>query len=443
LNPDRRRVAAASGQGLPAFMGYREMLARLYGLGRFGIRPGLDRIRSILRALSDPQDSLSVIHVAGTNGKGSTSAFLSSILAAAGYKVGLFTSPHLVAFTERIRLNGREIAEEEVLRLAEKVLSVSPEGSTFFEVVTAMAYLAFAEGGVGPAVMEVGMGGRYDATNAATGILSLITPIALDHCQYLGEDIAAIALQKAGVIKRGNPAVSAPQSPEALAVIRRQCAHLGSPLYVNGPDFRADRKGGLLSYIGLEWQMDGLNPGIPGSYQSANAASALAAAELLAGGRFPVSRSAARRGIEEARWPGRMELFPGTPRILLDGAHNPAGASALAESLRDIRRRNLVMLIGMVADKDAEGILEHLLPVADRVIAVAPAIPRGLPAGVLAERCRHLGFAAEDAGSVNQGLDIAGAVAHADDLVVVCGSLFVVGEARARLTSRRFEPFRG
>lgn len=424
-------------------MSYQDILTRIYGLGRFGIRPGLDRIRAILKALSDPQDGLSVIHVAGTNGKGSTSAFLSSILDAAGYKVGLFTSPHLIAFPERIRLNGREIAEEEVLRLAEKVLSAAPDGSTFFEIVTAMAYLAFAEGGVGPAVMEVGMGGRFDATNAATGILSLITPIALDHCQYLGGDIAAIALQKAGVIKQGNPVVSAPQPQEALAVIRQQCANLGSPLYLNGHDFRADRQEGLLTFIGLEWELDGIRPGIPGCYQSANAASALTAAELLARGRFPITRSAARRGIEEARWPGRMELFPGTPRILLDGAHNPAGASALAESLRDIRRRNLVMLIGMAADKDADGILEHLLPLADRVIAVTPAIPRGLPAGVLAERCRHLGFEAKETGSVNEGLDIAVAVAHADDLVVVCGSLFVVGEARARLTSRRFEPFRG
>lgn len=443
MNPDRRWTVTASGQGLPALMSYREILTRIYGLGRFGIRPGLDRIRVILKALSDPQDGLSVIHVAGTNGKGSTSAFLSSILDAAGFRVGLFTSPHLIAFPERIRLNGREIAEEEVLRLAEKVLSVSPEGSTFFEIVTAMAYLAFAESGVGPAVMEVGMGGRFDATNAATGILSLITPIALDHCQYLGEDIAAIALQKAGVIKQGNPVVSAPQPPEALAVIRQQCANLGSALYVNGPDFRSDCKEGFLSYIGLEWKLDGIKPGIPGCYQSANAASALAAAELLARGRFAVTRSAARKGIEEARWPGRMELFPGTPRILLDGAHNPAGASALAESLRDIPRRNLVMLIGMAADKDADGILEHLLPMADRVITVTPAIPRGLPAVFLAERCRHLGFEAEDAGSVNEGLDIAVAVAHADDLVVVCGSLFVVGEARARLTFRRFEPFRG
>jgi dihydrofolate synthase/folylpolyglutamate synthase len=424
-------------------MSYQDTLSRIYGLGRFGIRPGLERIRTILKALSDPQDCLSVIHVAGTNGKGSTSAFLASVLDAAGYRVGLFTSPHLIAFPERIRLNGKEIAEEEVLRLADTVLPVAPDGSTFFEIVTAMAYLAFAEHGVGPAVMEVGMGGRFDATNAAKGILSIITPIALDHCQYLGDDIAAIALQKAGVIKQGSPVVSAPQLPEARSVVREQCANLGSPLYLHGLDFSADRKGSLIAYRGLEWELEGISPGIPGRCQSVNAAAALAAAELLGRDRFPMSRTAALRGIEEARWPGRMEMFPGTPRILLDGAHNPAGASALAESLQDIRRRNLTMLIGMASDKDADGMLERLLPLADRAVTVTPAIPRGLPSAILAEHCRQLGFEAEDAGSVTEGLDNAVAGAHADDLVVVCGSLFVVGEARARLTSRRFEPFRG
>ncbi len=424
-------------------MSYQDILSRIYGLGRFGIRPGLERIRMILKALSDPQDSLQVIHVAGTNGKGSTSAFLASILDGAGLTVGLFTSPHLIAFPERIRLNGREIAEEDVLRLAEKVLSVAPAASTFFEIVTAMAFLAFAENGVGPAVMEVGMGGRFDATNAATGILSIITPIELDHCQYLGSDIATIAMQKAGVIKQGSPVVSAPQLPQALTVIREQCTLIGSPLFVHGTDFSAGGRGGPVDYRGLEWELEGVRPGIPGRFQAVNAAAALAAAELLGRRHFPISESDALRGIEAARWPGRMEMFPGKPRILLDGAHNPAGASALAESLQDIRRRNLVLLVGIVGDKDAGGILDHLLPVADRVFAVSPAIPRGLPSGALADRCRQLGHDAEDAGSVGAGLDRAVAEADADDLVVVCGSLFVVGEARARLTFRKFEPFRG
>jgi dihydrofolate synthase/folylpolyglutamate synthase len=424
-------------------MSYREMLSRIYGLGRFGIRPGLERIRTILKALSDPQDGLQVIHVAGTNGKGSTAAFLASILAAAGYRVGLFTSPHLIAFPERIRVNGSELAEEDVLRLAGKVLSSAPRDATFFEIVTAMAYLAFAEQGVGPAIMEVGMGGRYDATNAASGVLSVITPIALDHCQYLGEDIGSIALQKAGVIKPGRPVVSAPQTAEALTVVREQCARLRSPLHLHGTDFSAEWTDGFISYSGPEWDLAGIKPGIPGRYQSVNAAAALNAAELLGRSLLPLSAADALRGIEEARWPGRMELFPGAPRILLDGAHNPAGAAALAESLREIPRRSLVLLLGMAGDKDAAGILSRLLPMADRIIAVTPAIPRGLPSAMLADHCSRLGYDAEDGGSVTEGLENAVAKADPHDLVVVCGSLFAVGEARAKLTSRRFEPFRG
>lgn len=424
-------------------MSYQEMLSRLYRLGRFGIRPGLERIGAILKALSDPQDGLQVIHVAGTNGKGSTAAFLASILDAAGYRVGLFTSPHLIAFPERIRLNGSELAEEDVLRLADTVLSSAPRGATFFEIVTAMAYLAFAEKGVGPAVMEVGMGGRFDATNAAAGILSVITPIALDHCQYLGEDIGSIALQKAGVIKPGRPVVSAPQPPEAQRVIREQCERLCSPFHLHGTDFSADWQDGFISYSGREWDLAGIKPGIPGRYQSFNAAAALNAAELLGHDLLPLSAADALRGIEGARWPGRMELFPGAPSILLDGAHNPAGAAALAESLQDIPRRGLILLVGMAEDKDAAAMLSRLLPMAERIIAVTTAIPRGLPSGMLANHCSRLGYDAEDGGSVTDGLANAVAKAHPHDLVVVCGSLFAVGEARAQLTSRRFEPFRG
>src|SRR5512136_46454 len=210
-------------------MTFDEILTHIYGLGRFGMKPGLEKIRSLLKALSDPQDSFDVIHVAGTNGKGSTSAFLASILAANGHKVGLFTSPHLIRFTERIRINGLEIAEKDVVSVAERVLSAASPGTTFFEIVTAMACLYFAEQGVGPAIMETGMGGRLDATNVATGILSLITPISLDHCEYLGDTIALIAREKAGVIKTGMPTVVSRQSVEALSVLGEVCVDRHSP----------------------------------------------------------------------------------------------------------------------------------------------------------------------------------------------------------------------
>lgn len=424
-------------------MTYQDFLTRIYGLGRFGMKPGLERIAALLKALSRPQDGLRVIHVAGTNGKGSTAAFLSSILASAGHVTGLYTSPHLVSFTERIRINGVEIPEDEVTSLAERILSVAAEGTTFFEIVTAMAFLWFAEQGVGPAVMEVGMGGRLDATNAASGILSVITPIALDHCEHLGASLDRIAREKAGVIKASRPVVSSCQQGEAMEAIRERCSVLGSPLFEWDGDFLAFWAGDGLSYRGLGWNLDGLKPGIPGRYQAANVASALCAAELLDRSGVSVTADEARRGIEHASWPGRMEMFPGPPRILLDGAHNPAGAAALAESLRDIRRDALFLVIGVVEDKDVQGILSPLLPHADRVVAVTPSIPRGLPSGELAALCGKLGIQAEDGGSLADGLEMACAEARPGDLILVCGSLFIVGEARARLIQGTYQPFRG
>jgi len=425
-------------------MTYQETLSHIYGLARFGMKPGLERIRATLRALSDPQDAVKIIHVAGTNGKGSTAAFLSSILTSGGHKVGLFTSPHLVAFTERIRINGTEISEDQVVTLAERVLCAAPEGTTFFEIVTAMAYLFFAEQGVAAAVMEVGMGGRFDATNVASGgILSIITPIALDHSQYLGDTISMIAREKAGVVKAGRPVVSSSQSAEAREVIRQHCRDMKSPLYQEGSDFCATWESDGLSYSGLNWKLHALQPGIPGRYQAMNLATALCAAELLDQQGISLTTDCVRTGAEQASWPGRMELIAGPPRVLLDGAHNPAGAKVLADALADIPRRALILVAGVVGDKDANGILAPLLPAADSVITVCPAVPRGLTSRELADQCRALGYQAIAAGSVAEGLETAFNVAHPEDLILVCGSLFVVGEARARLLSQTFEPFRG
>lgn len=424
-------------------MTYQEILTHIYGLGRFGIKPGLERIRFLLKELSNPQDGLQVIHVAGTNGKGSTAAFLSAILSAADHRVGLFTSPHLIAFPERIRINGREISENDAASFAERVLSVALPGTTFFEIVTAMSFLYFAEQGVGPAIMEVGMGGRLDATNVADGVLSLISPIALDHCEYLGNSIAHIAREKAGIITAGRPVAVAPQHPDALKTIFETGAHLGCSVFCADRDFSAAWNRNGLAYRGIDRQLEGLRPGISGRYQAMNAALALCAAELLDRQGIAVANDAARIGIEQAFWPGRMEMFPGPPRVILDGAHNPAGAEALADALTDIPRENLTLVAGMVGDKDVSGILSPLLPHADRIIAVSPAIPRGLPSAELAERCRRFGYPAIDAGDVCSGLKIAFSNTSDSDLVLVCGSLFTVGEARARLLERSYEPFRG
>ena len=424
-------------------MTYQETLAYIYGLGRFGMKPGLERIITLLQALDNPHERTKTIHVAGTNGKGSTAAFISSIMVTAGYKVGLYTSPHLSRFTERIRINGTEIEGEEVVRLAERVIGAAPATATFFEIVTAMAWLHFAGEGVDFAVMETGMGGRFDATNAASGILSVITPVSLDHCDYLGNTLAEIAFEKAGVIKPGRPLVTATQSEETLAVIGRQCERLGSPMFVSGRDFSGCWKDDGLKYQGLETDLAGLKPGIAGRYQADNAVCALAAAEVLDGMGFPLPETALRKGIEEATWPGRMEIVGKAPRILLDGAHNAAGGEALAEALQDIPHDRLILVAGVMANKDAEGILAPLFPLTFRAYAVSPRLERALPSDRIAALCRSRQVPCTDAGTIAAGIDEAKNSAGPNDLILVCGSLFTVGEARAILYGEHFEPFRG
>lgn len=424
-------------------MTYQETLSYIYGLGRFGMKPGLEKIATLLHALHNPHERLQTIQVAGTNGKGSTAAFLATILVEGGYRVGLFSSPHLVSFTERFRINGAEISEDAVVALARRVIAGAPPATTFFEVVTAMAYLWFAEEKVDLAVMEVGMGGRFDATNVATGVLSLITPISIDHCQYLGSTIAEIATEKAGIIKAGRPVVVSRQTPDALAVLREECARQGSPLFCYEQDFSARWGDSGLAYKGLRTVLSGLLPGIGGRYQAVNAACALAAAEVLGTRGFPLSVEALQRGIERAAWPGRMEFVSDAPRILLDCAHNPAGAEALADSLSDIPRRRLIMVVGLMGDKDAEGILAPLLPLADEIFAVAPSLERACPSAELTALCRARGGDCADAGTVAAGLEAARLKAEEADLILVCGSLFTVGETKGLLRGRNFEPFRG
>jgi dihydrofolate synthase / folylpolyglutamate synthase len=424
-------------------MTYGEILSHIYALGRFGIKPGLERISRLLAALGNPQDAFSTVHIVGTNGKGSTASFLSSILGAGGYRTGLFTSPHLISFTERVRIDGKEMEESSVVRLAERVMAAAPERTTFFEIITALAALQFAEEGVDIAVFEAGMGGRSDATNALNGLLTVMTPVSLDHTEYLGKRLPEIAAEKAGICKAGTALVSARQDAEVAAVLSQRTREIGSPLYVCGEDFDASWDRGKLNYRGISLSLDGMEPVLAGRYQGGNAASALAAAELLSGAGFPVSEDALRAGIERARWPGRMELFPGEPRLLLDGAHNPAGAAALAEALAEIPHERLFLVVGVMGDKDLSGILSPLLPLADRVFCVSPAIERALSAADLAAFCRAGGADSEAAGSVGQGLEAAKKAAGPGDLVVVCGSLFTVGETRSLLLARSFEAFRG
>ena len=420
------------------------MLEKLYTRRRFGIRPGVDRVSALLARLGNPERNFRSIHVVGTNGKGSSSAFLSSILKQAGYRTAQFSSPHLVRFNERFRINGSEYPADGLADCLESVLEAAPEEATFFEITTALGALVFSREKVEIAVVEAGMGGRSDATAALPGEMTIITPIALDHADYLGNTTADIAHEKSGIIEPGSSVICADQEESVLSVIRRQCTLGNNPLKLYGSDFSASRNpNGTLDYSGLYKELQGLVSGIPGRYQIRNAALALAAAELLDSGGTLIPDLALRQGLAGACWPGRMELIAGTPPLLLDGAHNPAGAKALAEALADYRRKRILLVTGVCSDKDMEGIYAPLLPLLERVYTVTPAVERSLKDQELANFFRTQGCAATPCGSVAAGINAARVEALPGDLILVCGSLFVVGEAKAWLENTDFTGIRG
>lgn len=422
-------------------------LTELYGRRRFSIRPGTDRIKALLERLGHPERCFQSVHVVGTNGKGSSAAFFSAIMTAAGYCTGLFTSPHLINYSERFRVNGTEIPPEQLDRLIVQILDHAGPDDTFFELTTALACCWFAESGVQLAVLEAGMGGRSDATAAISALATLMTPIAFDHQQWLGASLSAIAAEKVAIAQPGSTIVCAPQPPEAHATISSVCAANHNRLVLANHDFQAHWiDNGHFTYSGLHRQLDSLTPGLPGRYQLWNGACALALAEVLTENGLTVTDDALISGIAHARWPGRMERFslPNNRELLLDGAHNPAGAAALAETLRqDWADRRIILVVGVMADKDVDGLLHQLAPLADQIITVAPDQERALNADDLAMRCVDHGRLADAAGSVEQGISRAQASAHAGDLIVVAGSLFTVGEARALLTGQQCTAVQG
>ena len=420
------------------------VLERLYARRRFGIRPGVDRVGTLLGRLGNPEKQFRTVHVVGTNGKGSTSAFLSSILLSAGHTVAQFSSPHLVRFTERFRINGTEYSAEKLADMLDTVMEAAPEEATFFEITTALAAFIFSEERVELAVMEAGMGGRSDATAAFHGEMTILTPIALDHTEYLGATIEEIAREKAGIIEPGTVVVSAEQPAAVRLAIEEQSRAGNCILKILGTDFSASRNpDGTLDYLGLNRTLTRLTPGMAGRYQTLNAAIALAAAEALEAGGMSIPPSAFTEGITAAYWPGRMELVPGTPRLLLDGAHNPAGAAALAEALRDYSYSRLLLVTGVCDDKDVERIYAPLVPLVDNIYTVTPAVERALKDEELSLFFHTQGIASRPCGSVVAGVSKARSEASEGDLILVCGSLFVVGEVKAWLEQVNYTGIRG
>ena len=402
-------------------MTYSDSVQFLYALGNEikTARLGLGRIRAVLGALGNPERAGRVVHVAGTNGKGSTCAMIEAGLRAAGVRTGLFTSPHLVEPTERIQIDGRPVTPHQFCRAFETVRraadSLDLDGPpTYFETVTAMGFWLFRECGVQTAVVEVGLGGRLDATNVVAPALTVITPIDFDHEAFLGNTIQAIAGEKAGILKPGAPAVFARQRPEAEAVIESRAAQLGvrvrRAVEFVIRDLEVDARGS---------RFNGIECPLPGEHQVDNAVAAILALEEL---------GAPPEGIAETRWPGRLEYVAPNPDILLDGAHNPAGARALARYLeRFAPHRKRWMIYGAMRDKSVEEIAGILFPLAGELILTAPVSTRALRPEALAEMAGR----GRIAPSVKDALDLARRQADAEDLVVITGSLFLVGEARS------------
>ena len=411
---------------------YRESLDYLYSLQWFGIKLGLQNIRELLTRLGNPQQQLRIIHVAGTNGKGSTAAALANIFEAAGIPAGLYSSPHLHSFTERIRVATRQISESEVAELARELRPHAEDLTvTFFEFTTAMALLHFQRCGLEWVILEVGLGGRLDATNVVAPELCLVTPIAQDHSIYLGNSLAEIAAEKAGIIKSGVSVISARQEPQALEILRQHAAQLQAPLLLAGIDYHWMGEGERFSFRSAGVDLTNLCPRLAGMHQQQNLALALAAAAQLKKSGVDLPDTALRQGVERTRWPGRLEWLPG--KVLLDGAHNPAGVRVLAEYLSQQGLHELHLLIGMKADKQADQMLALLLPFATRVYATRPPVDAAVDPALLVRQASIAGVPAADYDSPDAALDAALQTRKAGGVLLVAGSLFLVGRIRELL----------
>ena len=420
---------------------YRDTLRFLYGLQLQGIKLGLRNTRELLRVLGNPHKVFPCIHVAGSNGKGSTSAFLASILMEAGFRTGLYTSPHLVRFTERIRVDGKEIPEPRLVEYASMIRGhVERTRATFFEATTAIMFRYFADEEVDVAVIETGLGGRFDATNVVIPLVSVITNVSLEHTEYLGSTVAAIAKEKAGIIKRGVPIVTAAEDGDVLSVLAKAAAGKGSSLVYahqlvsvrqkvgqDSVDIRMGRSHSLHSHLGLA-----------GRHQWRNAALALAALRAMSGsapGRTimkRVDRKALLRGlsrvVRNTGLRGRMENIYKRGRLyILDVAHNPEGLRTLAASLLARRQRPKVLVFGVLRDKDVEPMLRSASEAADILVAVTPETPRALRSRSLAAKARKVRIPIVDAGSVKHGLAVADKLAGKGGEILVAGSHYVVG----------------
>jgi dihydrofolate synthase/folylpolyglutamate synthase len=416
----------------------------LYGLQQIGVKLGLDNIRALLAELDHPEERVPAVLIGGTNGKGSVSAMLDAMLLASGVRAGLYTSPHLVHPCERIRLGGDDVPTTEFVArlnhmrgtiergLARGTLPVHP---SFFEVMTATALSAFAEHGLDACVLEVGLGGRLDATNAVPAVVSVVVSVDLDHIRLLGPTLADIATEKAGIIKPGRPVVSGVVSTAARRVLQEHCRMQGATwIDVSQSARLVDVDGDRITIETPRARYSRLQLALPGRHQIDNARVAIVAFETFAEAlNVAVDPRAVAEGLSTCRWPGRLQWLPGTPPLLLDGAHNPAGVDALVRYLHDRAGPAPLMLFGAMREKALDAMLPRLLPCVDAVIVTRPAVERAADPIELARQIEALGRTVEVVPDVGEALARARERAGAEQFVLVTGSLYLVGDVLARV----------
>lgn len=443
-------------------MNYDAAVRYLLSLGRELAAPSqaaaakfdLENISILNNRLGQPDHEYPSVHIAGTNGKGSTAAFLESILQRAGFRTGLNTSPHLEKINERMQINGEAISDEafaetltRVQAMIEDLLAAGKLRAhpTFFECVTAMAFEYFARERVDFGIFEVGLGGRLDATNILGPVVSIITSIDFDHENFLGHSIEQIAMEKAGIIKPGVPVVSAASNPKANEVIRRRCDDLGARLVEVDKLFRLDADAchavdGYYSFVvaeALAKESIDVRLSLAGKFQVQNALTAIAAARLLAEQGYAIGKSAIQNGLAETRWPGRLEKLQSHPDVYLDGAHNPSAAKALAGFIAEnLAGRKIWLIYGALRDKAVDEIAGVLFPHVAEVVFTEPSTSRSISAAQLAEMAAHHAKHFSIVPSAEQALDQVLPEAAADDVIFVTGSLYLVGQLRHHWKSR-------
>jgi len=405
---------------------YERVLERLFSLYRFGSRMGLEQIKKILKELGNPQRGLKVIHVAGTNGKGSVCAMLASVLREAGYKVGMYTSPHLVDFRERIQVNGKMIPKKDVIRLY-KLVKAKGIDLTYFEFITAMAFKYFSEQKVDVLVLEVGLGGRLDATNVVKPLVSVITNISKEHTEVLGEDIKLIAFEKAGIIKRNSVVVTNAKG-EALDVIAQVSRERNSRLVKVQDKVKMtkwDLEKQRILYKGMEIYLPLL-----GDFQLENVNTALETLEQMRTFGFDIPDKKIKKGLEKTCWPGRVEILGQRPLFVLDCAHNPAGVKALKSFVLKLKYKRLILVMGVLADKDYRRMIKYMKPLAFRTIITRPRMYRALSPEIMGKEMKNHFIIRSN---IRDALQEAKYLSERDDLILVTGSVYLIGNVKEML----------